>query len=65
SEYPSGWRIDIPSAGLALEVQPLIADQELRLGIVYWEGAVRVTGSVTGLGYVELTGYETSLQGLF
>ena len=65
SEYPSGWRIDIPSAGLALEVQPLIADQEMRLGIVYWEGAVRVSGNVSGRGYVELTGYVTSLQGLF
>jgi hypothetical protein len=26
----------------------------------YWEGAVRVEGSATGRGYVELTGYGSS-----
>jgi ABC-type lipoprotein export system ATPase subunit len=41
---------------------PLMADQELNLSFRYWEGAVRVSGTragsqVTGVGYVELTGY--------
>jgi len=26
--------------------------------IPYWEGPVRVTGSHTGRGYLEMTGYE-------
>ncbi len=61
--YPSGWRLVAPEVGLALELQPLLKDQELPLSIVYWEGAVRATGSlggasVSGNGYVELTGYE-------
>ncbi len=52
----------MPSRALELEIEPLLADQELRHSFVYWEGAVRATGSragepVAGYGYVELTGY--------
>jgi len=60
--YPSRWRLVLPGEDLHLEVVPLLADQELDLTFRYWEGAVRVTGteassSLTGRGYVELTGY--------
>lgn len=62
--YPARWRIAVPSAGLALEVEPALADQENRAelagGVFYWEGAVRVRtpgGAAAGEGYVELTGY--------
>lgn len=66
--YPSGWTIAIPGADLALEIQPLLADQELVLSHAYWEGAVRVEGkragrAVVGHGYVELTGYAGSMEG--
>jgi len=62
AEYPAGWRVRLPSAGLSLDVQPLVPDQENRGGTApyYWEGAVRVTGpggEAMGEGYVELTGY--------
>jgi predicted secreted hydrolase len=56
--YPSAWRLHIPGERLDLVVTPLLADQELRLTTTYWEGAVDVSGSVTGRGYVELTGYD-------
>ncbi|HEY9841391.1 MAG TPA: lipocalin-like domain-containing protein [Candidatus Obscuribacterales bacterium] len=56
--YPSGWHIAVPSAKLDLSLDPWMPDQELTLGLRYWEGAVRITGSATGQGYVELTGYE-------
>jgi predicted secreted hydrolase len=62
--YPAGWRVEVPGAGLALDVAPSLADQEnrdaLAGGVVYWEGAVRVrdpAGTDAGEGYVELTGY--------
>jgi len=63
--YPSGWRLTLPGAGPAafdLTVQPLLADQELRLSFRYWEGAVTASGThagrpITARGYVELTGY--------
>ncbi len=68
--YPSRWRVRVPSAGLDLVVEPWLEAQEMRTSFVYWEGAVRVSGSsgarpVAGLGYVELTGYARSMQGVF
>jgi predicted secreted hydrolase len=62
SQYPSHWRMALPSEGLELEVVPRLADQELRTAVRYWEGAVGVRGTsrgepVEGDGYVELTGY--------
>jgi|CXWL01.1.fsa_nt_gi predicted secreted hydrolase len=55
--YPSRWRLAVPSAGLDLDVRPRLTDQELAASVRYWEGAVSVSGSVDGVGYVELTGY--------
>ncbi len=63
--YPSGWTVALPS-DVALTLTPLLKDQELvttrSTGLAYWEGAVGVTGqqagkSLSGDGYVELTGY--------
>jgi predicted secreted hydrolase len=60
--YPARWRMQLPAEGLDLTITPLLADQELAVAVVYWEGAVAVGGragdqTVTGAGYVELTGY--------
>ena len=66
--YPAGWTIHVGldgSAPLRLELAPLLADQELREGIVYWEGAVRVSGDATGYGYAELTGYYETMRNRF
>jgi predicted secreted hydrolase len=68
--YPARFRIRLPAEDLQLEVRPLVADQELRTAFVYWEGAVAVSGTsrgrpVGGRGYVELTGYARSMQGVF
>jgi len=60
ARYPARWRIRVPDEGLALEVVPALADQELDVAVRYWEGAVTVTtldGRPAGLGYVELVGY--------
>ncbi len=66
--YPSRWRLQVPGQNIDLRVEPLMADQELQVSVVYWEGAVRVSGSrngapVSGYGYTELTGYAQSLEG--
>ena len=60
--YPSAWGIRFPEIELALNVVPVLDDQELFTTVRYWEGAVDVSGTrggveVTGRGYVELTGY--------
>lgn len=56
--YPGRWRVRVPDAGLELELEPVLADQELRVALRYWEGAVDVRGTAAGRGYVELTGYR-------
>lgn len=66
--YPAGWDIIVDtgeSQPLHLTLMPLIADQELTEGIVYWEGAVRITGDAAGYGYAELTGYQSAMRGRF
>jgi predicted secreted hydrolase len=68
--YPSRWRLRVPREGLDLVVEPWLPDQEMRTSFVYWEGAVRVSGTrrgrtLGGHGYVELTGYARSMQGVF
>ena len=57
----------IPKDDIELEIEPLINNQELNLFVRYWEGAVKINGlyqdkTVTGNGYVELTGYATAPQ---
>jgi predicted secreted hydrolase len=58
--YPVEWTLRVPSKDLDLRVRPLMPNQELDVSVRYWEGAVRVEGSATGRGYVELTGYGSS-----
>jgi predicted secreted hydrolase len=60
----------VPGAGLSLEIEPLLADQEMNVSYTYWEGAVRFAGErdgapVTGMGYVEMTGYAGSMERQF
>ena len=61
-EYPAHWRLRIPSIDLDLEGRPMMADQELNVSTIYWEGASEFSGTlsgepVTARGYVEMTGY--------
>jgi predicted secreted hydrolase len=64
--YPSGWVIEVPAEELTLTLTPALLDQELdttaSTGQIYWEGEVTIEGTragspISGLGYVELTGY--------
>ncbi len=57
--YPSAWKVNIPKYKLSLEIRPYQTNQELRTSVIYWEGAVKITGNnISGNGYVELTGYN-------
>lgn len=67
--YPMQWLVEVPRFGLSLEVSPVMNHQEVdtrgTTGVIYWEGAVAVegslgTGRVSGRGYAELAGYEQS-----
>jgi predicted secreted hydrolase len=66
-EYPSRWRLRVEKLGLDATVTPRLADQELPVSVLYWEGSVGVEGTregkpLTGRGYVELTGYADSQE---
>lgn len=62
STWPVGWRVEVPSLGITLDVNAAFAAQEMDVAVRYWEGSVRINGSrggapVTGRGYLEMTGY--------
>lgn len=67
--YPSKWAIEIPSQNLKLEARTAVSNAELVTGIgaIYWEGPIYYEGtkngvSITGSGYVELTGYVNPID---
>lgn len=55
--YPTRWSLRIPERAIDVEVEAAFGAQEMPLTVRYWEGAVRVRGSHTGSGYLELSGY--------
>ncbi|MGB5472426.1 MAG: lipocalin-like domain-containing protein [Gammaproteobacteria bacterium] len=57
ARYPVSWRLQVDGFQLDLEVQALLDDQQMDHSVRYWEGAVDVSGSHTGRGYLELSGY--------
>jgi geranylgeranyl pyrophosphate synthase/predicted secreted hydrolase len=75
AEYPVGWHVRIPSAGIDLEVQAAFEDQEFITLISkpsFWEGRVHVSGQVRGqaargVGMLERSGYcnYEDLEGFF
>lgn len=62
--YPMGWRVQVPSQHIDVQVQPYVNAQEIIVpqppndpGDRYWEGDARVTGSDCGEAYAEMTGF--------
>jgi predicted secreted hydrolase len=71
ARYPIHWKIAVPTLGLELEVKTPLASQELtgktKLVPNYWEGAIVLTGygntqRLSGVGYLEMTGYDRPIQ---
>ncbi|MEE8234828.1 MAG: lipocalin-like domain-containing protein [Nitrospirales bacterium] len=71
ARYPSGWNVKVHSLNISLNIVPRQVDQELvttrSTQVTYWEGAVDVrghfkSGTVMGVGYVELTGYAKPIR---
>ena len=58
--WPVRWEVQLARPALRLEVDALVQDQLMRVGLEYWEGAVGVAGDVRGRGYLEMTGYPPS-----
>lgn len=69
--YPVHWKVDLPSQKLQLDVTTLLRSQELsgqsNLLPAYWEGATSVSGTrdraaISGVGYLEMTGYARPVE---
>ncbi|MCU7974626.1 carotenoid 1,2-hydratase [Shewanella sp. SW36] len=56
-DYPVSWQVKIPSENIDLTITPLNTNSAMSLSTPYWEGPVQLSGSHTGTGYMELTGY--------
>lgn len=60
--YPLDWSISIPSKGVQLKADAVVRESEFDARTttlnVYWEGAIKLSGSHGGVGFMELSGYE-------
>lgn len=56
--YPNAFNIRIPDEGINLDVKVINDKQIMRMGIEYFEGMVRFSGSHQGQGFLEMTGYS-------
>ncbi|MBD3765368.1 MAG: iron ABC transporter permease [Rhodobacterales bacterium] len=56
-QVPVVWRVELPARGLDVTVTALNPQSWMATSVPYWEGPVSVTGSHTGRGYLEMTGY--------
>ena len=67
--YPVEWQVRVPRLGLEFRMTTPLDRQEVvsRAGPSYWEGAadfvgIGPNGPIRGRGYVEMTGYDRSIQ---
>ena len=54
---PGGWQVAIASLALSIDCVPLNPQSFMRTSFPYWEGPIGFTGSHSGVGYLEMTGY--------
>jgi len=57
-ELPTRWRLQLPGRDLDVTVAALNPEAWMAVSPPYWEGPVTVSGSHTGRGYLEMTGYD-------
>ncbi len=56
-EVPIRWNVVIPDRDLDVDVSAMIPDAWMATNFQYWEGPIFVSGTHTGRGYLEMTGY--------
>ncbi len=55
---PTTWKIRFPARGIDATVTALNPDAWMATSVPYWEGPITISGSHTGVGYLEMTGYD-------
>ncbi|MCA1438642.1 iron ABC transporter permease [Ensifer sp. IC4062] len=56
-QIPVSWNVQIPGRGFDVTTEPLNEQAWMSTSIPYWEGPIAFRGSVSGRGYLEMTGY--------
>ncbi|ELP5729648.1 carotenoid 1,2-hydratase [Vibrio vulnificus] len=54
---PLQWAIEVPSQDIYVQTKALYAEMWLPFLIPYWEGPIEVSGTKSGHGFMQLTGY--------
>ena len=57
-DVPVTWQVRLPDRGVDVTIDALNPGAWMATSIPYWEGPVTMTGSHTGVGYLEMTGYD-------
>ena len=57
-DVPVVWQIELPERNLISTVKALNPNAWMGTAFSYWEGPVSVSGTHTGRGYLEMTGYD-------
>lgn len=56
-KVPTAWRLRLADRGLDVELQAMNRNAWMATTVPYWEGPVTISGSHSGRGYLEMTGY--------
>ncbi len=56
-DVPTRWRVQVPDRELDVEVAALTPRSWMGTSFEYWEGPITISGSHSGRGYLEMTGY--------
>jgi predicted secreted hydrolase len=56
-ELPVEWRVSVPEHGVDVTLTALNPNAWMDTSVPYWEGPISFTGSHSGRGYLEMTGY--------
>ena len=57
-DVPVRWQVRVPEYGVDVTVTAINSQAWMDVAVPYWEGPVTVTGNRTGVGYLEMTGYD-------
>jgi predicted secreted hydrolase len=57
-DVPVKWRLRLPERGLNVTLNALNPDAWMTTTVPYWEGPITFGGSHSGVGYLEMTGYD-------
>jgi len=55
---PTTWAVRLAEMDIDVVVEAINNNAWMDTSVPYWEGPVRITGTHTGRGYLEMTGYE-------